>query len=162
MPRLSNELKAVVVTEDILETGMSATQDKCMTVQHFSYNSRRKRDYTGAAYGLSDPVLLDFAIRVNSPAHSKPFYSHLADGHNFSLSFVFNAVFSPLKRIADYDDAMVVNGYVVNIIEDFRASAQASDDQQMSLYVKMLVRNITYLGKESNKTITFISNNTEL
>lgn len=161
MPRLSNELKAVILTEDILEMEMNTTQDKCMTVQRFNYNSRRKRDYTGATYGLSDPVLLDFSIRVNSPAHTKPFYSHLADGNNFSLSFIFNAVFNPLRRLTEYDDAMVVNGYVVNISEDFQGSMLGSDDEQISLKVSILVRNITYLGKDLNKTITFINNNTE-
>lgn len=162
MPRLSNELKAVVTVEDILEMGMSTTQDKCMTVQRFNYNSQRKRDYSGAAYGLSDPVLLNFTIRVNSTAHTKPFYSHLADGDNFSLSFIFNAVFNSMKRITEYDDAMVVNGYVVNITEEFQGTTTTSDDKRISLYVTILVRNITYLGKESNKTITFINNNTEL
>lgn len=162
MPRLSNELKAAVLLEDIRDTGKTALQDKCITVQHFNYSSLRKRDYTGTAYGPSEPVILDFAIRVNTSAQAKPFYNYLISEEHFSLSFIFNAVFSHMKRLSDYDDAMVINGYIIELEEDYQGSALGKNNEQISLNIRMLVRNITYIGKESNKTITFINNNTEI
>lgn len=162
MPRFSNELKAAVVLEDILEVGSNAPQDKCMTVQDFNYSSLRKRDHTGAAYGSSEPVMLDFTVRINASIQSKPFYSYLMSDEYFSLTFIFNAVFNHMKRLSGYDDAMVINGYVIELKENFLGSISGEDNEQMSLNVRMLVRNITYIGKESNKTITFINNTTEL
>jgi len=151
------ELKAVVVVGDILETGASVTQDKCMTVQRFSYTCQRKRDDTGKAYGPSDPVFLNFTIRVNSPDQAKPFYQNMVSTTHDSFSFMFNASFNATLRLTDYADAMVVDGYVVGIDDSFISGTPGTaETEQIILGVKIQVRSFTYLGRGDNKVMTFI------
>jgi hypothetical protein len=151
------ELKAVVVVGDILETGASVTQDKCLTVQRFNYTCQRKRDHTGKAYGPTDPVFMNFAIRVNSPEQAKPFYQNMVSTAHYPISFLFNASFNATFRLSDYADAMVVDGYVVEVEDNFNSGdPDMEETDQMILDVKLQVRSITYLGKGNNKVMTFI------
>lgn len=151
------ELKAVVVVGDILETGGSVTQDKCMTVQRFNYTCQRKRDDTGKAYGPMDPVFLNFTIRVNSSEQAKPFYQNMVSTTHYPVSFLFNASFNATLRLADYADAMVVDGYVIDVKDNFNSGTPGtSETEQISLDVQVQVRSITYLGRGNNKVMTFI------
>lgn len=62
---LSNELKAVVVLEDLTENPANILKDKCLTVQKFDYDCVRKRTQKGGVYGAINPVILSFTVRVN-------------------------------------------------------------------------------------------------
>lgn len=152
----SNELKALVAVENVLE--MSAIlQDHCMTVQRFDYDCERERNSSGETYGPTNPVVLEFTIRVNDPADARPFYSYLTSNSHFQLSFLFNATFNDNKRLKDYEDGMVVDGYVVSVDEDYSASKnELANDEQMLLTVKVLLLNTTYLGIERNYKSIFI------
>ena len=94
MTRLySNELKALVTPENILEM-KSVLQEQFTTVEKFHYCCTRQRDNRGKTYGPTEPVELEFTIRLNNPADAKPYYTRLASQENFIFSFVFNAVFA--------------------------------------------------------------------
>jgi hypothetical protein len=52
---------------------------------------------------------------------------------------------------------MIVNGYVIGLEEDYNSSKNSRGiDEQMTLNVQLLVRSITYLGRERNHINTFI------
>ena len=157
MPLMMNELKAVVVKCDIREEEKSITRDKCMSVEHFDYSLERKRDYDGRTYTGNEPAMLCFSVRVNAAEQAKPFYDQMTTQDNCMLTFLFNASFSGTKRLTDYYEAMVVDGYIVDIEEEFR-SAVLNDpkEEQIILHARVLTRSITYIGQESNKTIYII------
>lgn len=153
----SNELKAVVVTENFLENPMNVLKENCLTVQKFSYNCVHKRNSAGEVYGPTEPVILDFKVRVNSPYHARAFYSALGQNQHYDFSLLFNVTFHANERLADYEDGMVVNGYVVKVEEDYHsAKNEEGHDEQMMLNVKVLVCSAIYLGKEKNFVNTFI------
>ena len=153
----SNELKAVVVTENFLENPMNVLKENCLTVQKFSYNCVHKRNSAGEVYGPTEPVILDFKVRVNSPYHAKAFYSALGQNQHYDFSLLFNVTFHANERLTDYEDGMVVNGYVVKVEEDYHsAKNEEGHDEQMMLNVKVLVCSAIYLGKEKNFVNTFI------
>lgn len=153
----SNELKAVVVTENFLENPMSVMKENCLTIQKFSYDCVHKRNSAGEVYGPTEPVILNFKVRVNSPYHAKAFYFALGQNHHYDFSLLFNVTFGANDRLADYEDGMVVNGYVVEVEEAYHsAKDEEGHDEQMMLNVKVLVRSAIYLGKEKNFINTFI------
>lgn len=153
----SNELKAVVVTENFLENPMSVMRENCLTIQKFSYDCVHKRNSAGEVYGPTEPVILSFKVRVNSPYHAKAFYFALGQNHHYDFSLLFNVTFGANDRLADYEDGMVVNGYVVEVEEAYHsAKDEEGHDEQMMLNVKVLVRSAIYLGKEKNFINTFI------
>lgn len=160
----SNELKALVVPEDIL-TMKQVLQERFTTVEKLHYSCTRNRNNKGEAYGPTEPVELEFTIRLNNPADAKPYYERLMSHENFIFSFVFNAVFAENTSLKDYEDGMICDGYVVAIDEQysttrettaFNAQYMVPQDEQMLLTVKLLLVNTIYLGREKNYQSTFI------
>jgi len=153
----SNELKAFVVAEDFLENPMSVLKENCLTVQHFDYQCEHKRNASGEVYGPTEPVILKFTVRVNSPKHAKVFYSNLLSNSYFNYSFLFNATFNANQRLGDYEDGMVVNGYVVSVEENYSTGKnQTGEDEQILLDVAILARSVTYLGREEQNNYTSV------
>jgi hypothetical protein len=86
---------------------------------------------------------------VNSPRHAKVFYSNLLNNAPFNYSFLFNATFNANQRLADYEDGMVVNGYVVSVEENYSANRGITgEEEQILLDVTLLTRSVTYVGRE--------------
>ena len=168
MTRLySNELKALVVPANILEM-RSVLQEHFSTVEKLHYCCNRKRNDRGEVYGPTEPVELEFTIRLNNPADAKPYYERLTTQENFIFSFVFNATFAENTSLRDYEDGMICDGYVVEIEEHYsnmRETAfygvphSAPQDEQMLLTVKLLLVSNTYLGRDKNYLSTFIYQN---
>ena len=153
----SNELKAFVVAEDFLENPMSVLKENCLTVQHFEYQCEHKRNASGEVYGPTEPVILKFTVRVNSPKHAKVFYSNLLSNSYFNYSFLFNATFNANQRLGDYEDGMVVNGYVVSVEENYSTGKnQTGEDEQILLDVTILARSVTYMAREEQNNYTSV------
>ena len=153
----SNELKALMVAEDFLENPLSVLKEHCLTVQHFDYMCEHKRNASGEVYGATEPVILKFTVRVNSPMHTKVFYNNIISNSYHHYSFLFNATFNANQRLADYEDGMVVDGYIVRTEESFSSGkSQTGEEGQILFDVTLLVRNVTYLGRDLHFKNTFI------
>jgi hypothetical protein len=156
----SNELKAVLVPKDFLENPLSSVlKEDCLTVQHFDYQCEHRRNAVGEVYGPTDPVILKFSVRVNSPKHAKVFYDNLLTNNSHSYTILFNAVFNTNQRLSNYEDGMVVNGYVMSVEENYSSGKnRVGENEQMQLNVMVMARSVTYLGREkqSNYTSVFI------
>ena len=157
MATLSNELRAVIVQDNFLDNPKNVMKEKCLVLQNFSYECERMRNNSSDVYGASKPVILKFTIRVNSPSHAKELYQRLAlNGHN-DFSILFNVTFDANQRLSDYEDGMVVNGYVVSVEENFSTGRNMTgEDEQILLNVRILTRSVTYLGRENHFKNTFI------
>ena len=60
-------------------------------------------------------------------------------------------------RLKDYDDGMVVNGYVVSVEEQYNSLKDDDGlDKQMMLEVKLLVRSTIYMGRERQNDLTSV------
>lgn len=168
MTRLySNELKALVVPANILEM-RSVLQERFTTVEKLHYGCLRQRNNRGEAYGPTEPVELEFTIRLNTPADAKPYYELLTSQENYVFSFVFNATFAENTSMKDYEDGMLCDGYVVEISEHYSTTHEtipsdaqqlAPQDKQMLLTIKLLLVSTTYLGRDRNYKSTFIYQN---
>ena len=154
---LSNELKAVVALENILENAENVQKDKCQTVQCFDYECEMKRNNSDKVDGSSRPVILKFSVRINEGSQAKPYYERLMQNGHFYFSFLFNATFGKFQRLSNYDDGMVVDGFVVQVEEEYDSKKDPHDkSEQVRLDVKLMVRSVTYLGKDKNITSKFI------
>lgn len=153
----SYELKAVVVTDNFLDNPLSVMKENCLTVQHFDYLCEHKRNDSNQLFGATQPVIMNFTVRVNSPRHAKTFYQRLLNNGYESYTFLFNATYNENQRLKDYDDGMVVDGYVIRIEESYQSEKDANGtSEQMTLDIQLLLRSVTYLGRSNNHTNTFI------
>lgn len=150
----SNELKAVVVLEDILETPMNIQKENCLTVQEFDYECIRKRTEKGEIYGAMNPVILSFTVRVNNPLHALQFFKAIATNDANSFTFLFNATYDTNLRLKNYEDGVVCMGFVIGTEEVYNNEINERDlGQQMLMKVKLLVCSLTYMGNEDHNDL---------
>lgn len=152
----STELKAIVMPEDILENPVGVLRENCQTIQHFDYRCEHRRNDTGEIYGATEPVFLAITMRIQSPAHARPYYNALASTERFRYSILFNASFDPSQRLADYEDGMVAEGYVVSVEERSATKTQQGEDSQALVAVTLMLRSVTYLGSNRQLQCPFI------
>ena len=141
-------LKALILTKDITESKVVVKQADCLTLQHFSYQCGRKRTASGIPYGPTVPSYLNFTIRITDKEQEKGFLERAGLNEPFRYSFLFNATFdtSRHKKLSDYEDAMVVTGYIVEMEEFYDEPQVGSTDEQSLLRCCLLLCNISYLG----------------
>lgn len=155
MPSIfSNQLKALLITENIAEQGVSVWQGNCHTVQHFSYECRRRQNDSGTPYGPTIPAYLDFTIRQADGESGKVFFDRMLSHESFPYSFLFNASFNDMRRLSDCEDAMVVTGYVINLEETYDKTQESGSEEQLLLKGRILICNIAYLGREKVLKLT--------
>ncbi len=154
MATLSNNIKAILIPEDFSEMAR-VSQDKCLTLQHFDYKCQRCRNEEGIPYGSTVSVVLNCTIRTVEDLHV--YYDCLKKNVPQAFSFIFNATFDNQRSLYDYEDAMIADGYVIDIEEDFNSAMnEDGETEQILCNVKILLSNITYVGKSSNKTLSII------
>ena len=154
MAMISNNIKAILIPEDFSEI-TRVSQEKCLTLQHFDYKCQRSRNEEGIPYGSTVSVTLNCTIRTTCDL--QVYYDRLKSNSPYTYTFVFNAIFDTQKCLSDYEDAMIVSGYIIDIEENFdSATNENGEDEQMLINIKILLSNITYVGKNSNKTLSII------
>ena len=145
---MSNLLRAVMLTEDIT-TGVAApSRSQCYTIQHFNYKCARNRDGHGMPFGFTTSVIMRSTVKVGAGKTGKTFLERLKQDSRYPFTFIFNPTFDAERKISDYEGAMVVYGYVVDV--------EQTHGEASALSFNILVSSITYLGADSNKTL-FIS-----
>lgn len=151
------ELKAVLIHENILENPLNILKENCLTIQSLVYDCVHNRNHVGEVNGTTEPVILKFTVRVNSSHHAKQFYQESILNHSFNFSVLFNVLWGADNRMTSYEDGFIADGYVVHVEEDYHSGKDRSGlDQQMLLSVKVLVRSVTYLGRDRNHKSVFI------
>ena len=140
---LSNQLKAVLFLEDINE-GIPMRQEAGFTIQHFDYNCFRTRDKAGKPYGPSNASLMQITVKTISADGYKELYYRLNSTERYRFSVIFNATYDDFKILKDYADAMVVDGYIVDIEEVFDTTGNKKDGMMLSM--KILLHSLDYLG----------------
>ena len=152
---LSNQLKAMLVMEDVTEQGVSIVQNNSFTVQHFSYGCTRKRDHAGVPYGPTVPSYLDFSVRVTADDSAKQFFERMYSRDAFPFSFLFNASFNENRRLTECQDALVARGYLIEVEETCDTSGQdAAASGQMLIKGRLLLSQLIYAGSDKNLTLT--------
>lgn len=123
----------------------------CSIIQNIDYTLSRPRQEDGRPYGSTLPTILTFTVRQESAKNYVHFYDNIKSTESRPYTFVHTPSFDSKGVLESYDLAMVVTGYVVDVVESYDT---VPDDQnrseQMLVTVKMLLDNITYLGNENH------------
>ncbi len=147
---LSNRLKAVLFPEDITE-GIPMRREAGYTIRHFDYNCFRTRDKAGKPYGASNASLMQITVKTVSADGYKEFYHRLNSMERYRFSVVFDASYDASKILRDYADAMVVDGYIVEIEETFDTVDNKKDGMMLSM--KILLHSLDYLGERVDRKL---------
>lgn len=152
---VSKQLKALILTKDISEQGIVVRQPDCLTLQHFNYQCSRRRTDDGIPYGPTVPSYIDFTVRVTDKAQGKAFFERVGLNKSFRYSFLFNASFASKKKLSDYEDAMVITGYLVEMEEFYDQPRNPEEySEQLLLHCRLLLCSIDYQGSKDSLTLT--------
>lgn len=147
---ISNQLKAVLFLGDLTE-GIPFRQEAGFTIQHFDYNSFRSRDRVGNPYGPSNASLMQITLKTISADGYKELYQRLNSTELFPFTVIFNATYDKFKILQDYADAMIVNGYIVEIEELFDSLSKTHEG--MMLTMRILIHSLDYLGNRVGRKL---------
>ncbi len=145
MPKLSNHTKAALFTENIIEQHV-LRRENATVVQRLDYTLRRPRNDFGKPYGRMSGSELIVAMLIGTN-DTREYYERLVSNDSQIFSIVFNATYDNNNFLTSYDSAMVVEGYVVDIVEHYDDD-EAKEGNQMSLEFSFLLTSITYIGEE--------------
>ena len=145
MPKLSNHTKAALFTENIIEQHV-LRRENATVVQRLDYTLRRPRNDFGKPYGRMSGSELIVATLIGTN-DTREYYERLVSNDSQIFSIVFNATYDNNNFLTSYDSAMVVEGYVVDIVEHYDDD-EAKEGNQMSLEFSFLITSITYIGEE--------------
>lgn len=145
MPILSNHTKAVLFTENIIEQHF-LRRESANVVQRLDYTLRRPRNDFGKPYGRMSGSEMIVATLIGTN-DTNEYYERLLSNDSQAFSLVFNATYDNNNILQHYDSAMVVEGFIVDIVEHYDDEA-AADGNLMSLEFSFLLTSITYIGEE--------------
>ena len=145
MPKLSNHTKAALFTENIIEQHV-LRRENATVVQRLDYTLRRPRNDFGKPYGRMSGSELIVATLIGTN-DTREYYERLVSNDSQIFSIVFNATYDNNNFLTSYDSAMVVEGYVVDIVEHYDDD-EAKEGNQMSLEFSFLLTSMTYIGEE--------------
>lgn len=144
MATLSNNTKVVLFNDNMVEIG-TVLRGQCHVVQHYDFTLNRSRNATGEVYGLDAGSTLTLSVRIGSKENLIPFYQRLNSNEMSYFSFIFNARYDAMNIVEDYDSAIVVSGYLVDIIEEYNRHPD-DDTPQMLMHISILIRNVKHLS----------------
>ena len=148
---ISNHLKAVLFSGELQDEGQNVLKEKCCTLDYFSYRCERSRNDAGFPYGVTNPSVLSFTVRLVQPNEGMVYHQRLLENVPYDYTFLFNASFNDQQRLKGYDNMFIVNGYVIDVEDDFTSGSKES--RQMLIRVKLFINSITYKGKMMDRQL---------
>ena len=161
MRNISNYIKATLFFDDFSEVKVKKEQG--FTLQQFNYECSRKRNNMGMPYGPTRTTILRFLIKSLPDGYLKEIYKRLDENADSSFSIVFNATFrmdeNGENTLNDYDSALIITGFVINVDESYGEDPQTSKATAnlMMTDVGFLTKSITYVGSDNYKKRLYIN-----
>lgn len=150
---LSNHQKAVFLQGNILDDNVKFSQQDCLVAQRLDYNFERTCNSKGIPFGATINPVVEFSIRFMDDLKVKSFFSLINTMDVTEFSFVFGITFDANRKIGNYENAVVVRGYVVGIEQDYNYNVSSEGEFHKILNIKFLALDVTYAGSQSNKTL---------
>lgn len=155
--KISNYLKAVLFTSDISQQHTKCSKENGYIIQYYNYHLGRTRDTFGFPYGPTLQTIFKAVVKLPSMEKCKVFYEQLQTSEQHTFSFVFNASYDENNCLKDWDNAMIVNAYVVGIDENYKSF----DEGYVQIEIELLVSSIIYKGSDSSsdRCLEIVKNN---
>lgn len=149
----SNYLKVLFVVGNVLDENRKWTQEGMLTVQKFDYAFSRTCNSNGIPFGATTNPIVEFTLKFMAENKVKSLVDDIMSRSEDEFSFLFNAQFDQQRKLENFENAVVVRGYVVDMEQMFAATESNNENQPMELKVKVLASDLTYAGSQSNKTL---------
>lgn len=151
----SNFLKVMFFPGNILEKNRKFNQIDSLTVQQFDYTFARTCNSNGIPFGATINPVVECTLKFMSESKVKNIIANTISRSVDEYTFLFNASFDSDRNVDNFENAIVVRGYVVNVEQIFSARERSNENQPMELKITILASDITYAGSQADKTLYF-------
>lgn len=141
-------LKTVLLTENILEMPDNAINTNCLNVMDYRYRCYRERDEFNNPYGSFLSGNLEFTVKASMINGHMPFYRLMDENETHPFSIIFDPVFNAFGRMINFKDGIVLHGYVVDVMESCE-NEDANGDEQLEVKITIAMSKISYIGMEN-------------
>ncbi len=148
MNRNPQNLKTVLLAENILEMPSNVINTSCYNVMDYKYCCYRDRDEFNNPYGSFLTKNLEFTVKASMLNGSMPFYRLMDENSSHPFSIIFDPVFNAYGRMTNFKDGIVLHGYVVDVLESCE-NEDANGDEQLEIKITIALNKISYLGMET-------------
>ena len=148
MSRNPQNLKTVLLAENILEMPSNVINTSCYNVMDYKYRCYRDRDEFNNPYGSFLTKNLEFTVKASTLNGSMPFYRLMDENSSHPFSIIFDPVFNAYGRMTSFKDGIVLHGYVVDVLESCE-NEDANGDEQLEIKITIALNKISYLGMEN-------------
>lgn len=151
---LSNQIKALAFYGDLTSANAKLHRDEAVTLQNYYYRCVRSRNALGFPYGNPHSMQVEFTVRNFSVSWEKNLLEIMKSNETHSFSFIFNGVFNESRRLEDFDDALILRGFVVDMehIYDNYQEENSTMGQRL-MKIKLLLSNIVYKGEYADRKL---------
>lgn len=146
--RNPQNLKAVLFPENFFEMPDNVLKTNCLSVIDYKYRCYRERDDFNNPYGSFLTENLIFTVKASSLNDCSTFYKLMDENRSHPFSIIFDPVFNAYQRMTSYKDGMMVEGYVVDIMESC-LNDDETGDEQLEVSIVLALNKISYLGMEN-------------
>lgn len=151
----SNFLKVMFFPGNILDKERKFNQSECLTVQTFDYSFERTCNSNGIPFGATINPIVECTLKFMSEIKVKGIIGNTLSRDVEEYTFLFNASFDKDRNVDNFENAIVVRGYVVDVEQTFSARESRNENQPMEIKVRILATDMTYAGSQSNKSLFF-------
>lgn len=142
---ISNNTKAVMTALDFEAVAIVNRRD-CYVIQNYKYVSSHPRDEQGKPYGTTNCALMDVVINIDSFHTVQTFYQQLRKNEPYTYSIFFDVVYDSQNNIDSYAQAIKMEGFVVDIEENFNTETpEDKKRKQMFFKVRLLLTKVKYI-----------------
>ena len=141
-------LKTVLYPENFFEMPGNVLETNSLNVIDYKYRCYRERDNFNNPYGSFLTENLTFTVKASSLNDCKPFYQLMDENRSHPFSIIFDPTFNAYQRMTNFKDGIVVDGYVVDVLESCENN-DATGDEQLEVKIVLSLNKISYLGMEN-------------
>lgn len=150
MMELKNKINIALFLGDV-ENSREHTKNKArfLTIKRFNYNLLKSRYELGTPNEITERTAIDFEIRSPRIIQLKELYGRMKEEEVLPFSFVFNPTFGMDGELVEHNGAMVIEGCLCSISEDY-VSHEKQDDERMSISASLIIYSIRYTCGSNN------------
>ena len=148
MNRNPQNLKTFLFAGNFFDMPDNVLKTHCLNVLDYKYRCYRERDKFNNPYGSFLTENLTFTVKASKLNACTTFYQLMDDNRCHPFSIIFDPEFNAYQRMTNFKDGIVVEGYVIDVLEACENNDETGHEQ-LQVKIVLALNKISYLGMEN-------------
>ncbi|WP_455624856.1 hypothetical protein [Parabacteroides sp.] len=147
---LRNKIKISLFVGDVQNSWENTKdKDRFFTIQRFNYNLLKNRYDSGTPCEITERTVMEFELKSPRINQLQELYGKMREKETSFFSFLFNPRFGENNELVEYDGAMIVEGCLCLMCENY-VSHESKVDERVTMLASLMLYSVTYTGGANN------------